>query len=123
MNARTYPKKTTSYSVTAAQDDTELLAAVPNKRLRILGLAITSNSVASASLGHWIFKSVGAVPSVGGQTTALSGSMQVSSQGLVLPLSATDENWWFETDNSASFFFSTTSASGSLLATYAEVTS
>ena len=74
-----------------------------------------SGSVASTSLGHYVFRSIGAL------TSALSGSWYVGAGGFVLPLSTNHEDGWFETNPSDGFFLSTTSSSAGIQIAYIEV--
>ena len=112
---RKYSRRNSTYTVTAAQDDSQIVASVPGRRIRVLGLAVISGSVASTSLGHWVFRSIG------GATSALTGSWYVGGGGFVLPLSTNHEDGWFETALGDGLFFSTTTASAGLQVAYVEV--
>lgn len=112
---RTYPRKNASYSVTAAQADSILVSAVPGKRIRVLGLAISSGSVASTSLGHYIFRSIGSA------TSAISSSLYVGSNGFLFPVTPNHEDGWMETAMGDALYFDATSTSAGIQVVYVEV--
>ena len=113
--ARFFPRQNAAYSVTALQDDISLVAAVPGKRIRVLGLAINSSSVPSASLGKFIFRSIGSA------TSAITASLNIGSSGLVWPVTPYHTDGWFQTALGDALFFSTTAASAGIQIVYVEV--
>lgn len=73
-----------AYTISATQEDTSLVAAVPGRRIRVLALALVSGaSVGVATCdnraNHVVFRSIGSA------TSALTGSIDLSSSG---PLTA-----------------------------------
>ena len=114
-------------SITASQDDSEVVAAVSGRRIRVLALAMVASSSLGAdatSIGdrvnHVIFRSIGSA------TSAVTGSIAVNNHGVVpsyytLPY---NPNGWFQTAIGDALFASSLQSASAIIdlnITYAEV--
>ena len=104
-NAQLVTPVNSVYSVTAAQDDTQLIAARSGFRMRVFSLAMTGTSADGGANNTTIFRSIG------GATSALTGSITLPAAGLALPY---NPNGWFQTASGDGLFMSIESASASL---------
>ena len=99
-----------AFSLSVAQDDTQLVAAVANRRIRVYALQGAFGGASSTSLNHVIFRSIGSA------TSAISGSMFFGQGAKVWPY---NPNGWMQTDVGDGLFFSSGGAplgGGSILA-------
>ena len=86
-----------AFSISAAQDDTQLVAAVANRRIRVYSLQCAFGGAASTSLNHVVFRSIGSA------TSAISGSMYFGQGTKSWPY---NPNGWMETAIGDGLFFS-----------------
>ena len=87
-------------SISAAQTDTQLIAARSGFRMRVYSLFISSGSVLATSVQTLVFNSIG------GATAALTGSIRPPGNDVVIwPY---NPNGWFQTAAGDGLFLSTT---------------